>query len=272
MQSSCSSLAGKCALITGASRGIGRGIALRLAERGAAVAVNYHQNESAAQAVVSEIQAAGGKAIALQADVSDPDQLTGLIQSAHKCLGALDIFVSNALGDLLGFMASPLSVSLSQWDAAHQCQSRAFLVGVQQAASLLREGGRIIAISYWPGSHLGGFAPYFAMGAQKSTLESMCRYFAVSLAPRRITVNTVCAGLTDDSVLNHLPHATQQAMLVWLRSGWNPTGRPGTPADIGGAVSTLCSDDAAWITGQTIVADGGASLMSPEVPLLFQQS
>ena len=93
---------------------------------------------------------------------------------------------------------------------------------------------------------------------------------AVALAPRGITVNAVCPGITDDSIVNHLPPEACAAMLGWLRSGWTPSRRPGTPADIGGAVAALCSDDAAWITGQTIAADGGASLMNPEIPLDFQ--
>ena len=264
-------LAGKFALVTGASRGIGRGIALRLADRGAAVAINYHKNENAANEVVGLIQERGGKAIAVQADVASSEEMANLVHKVHSTFGALDIFVNNALGDLLSFMAPPLTVTLDQWDAAFQCQPRAFLVGVQHAAPLMREGGRVIAISYWPGSHLGGFSSYFAMGANKASLESMCRYFAVSLAGRGITVNTICAGITDDSIVNQLPLPAQEAMLDWLKSGWNPMCRPGTPADIGGAVSTLCADDAAWITGQTIVADGGASLMCPEIPLFFQK-
>lgn len=96
-------------------------------------------------------------------------------------------------------------------------------------------------------------------------------YLAVALAPRRITANAICAGITNDSILNKLPAPALAAMLEWLRSGWNPTGRAATPADIGGAVA-LCSDDAEWITGQTIVADGGASLMNPEVPLFLQKN
>lgn len=264
-------LHGKFALVTGASRGIGRGIALRLAERGASVAVNYRVNEAAAQETVQRIQSLGVEAFALQADVTSPDELASLVQQTHTRFGALDIFVQNALGDLLGFMSPPSLVTLEQWDAACQCQARAFLVAFQQAAPLLRNGGRILAVSYWPGSHLGGFLPYFAMGANKAALEAMCRYFAVTLAPRGITVNAVCPGLTDDSILNQLPQPAQDAILGWLESGWNPMRRATTPADIGGAVASLCTDDAGWITGQTIVADGGASLMSPEMPLAFQQ-
>ncbi|MEO8853172.1 MAG: SDR family oxidoreductase, partial [Ginsengibacter sp.] len=120
------------------------------------------------------------------------------------------------------------------------------------------------------GSHAGGFLPYFAMGTNKAAVEAMCRYFAVALAPRGITVNAICAGITDDSIVNALPKEAQDAMLSWLKEGWNPMKRAGTPADIGGAVASLCADDAGWITGQTIIADGGASLMNPEVPLFFQ--
>jgi enoyl-[acyl-carrier protein] reductase III len=86
-----------------------------------------------------------------------------------------------------------------------------------------------------------------------------------------MTVNTICAGITNDSIVNALPQEVQDALLAWLKGGWNPMGRAGTPADIGGAVAALCSEDAAWITGQTIVADGGSSLMSTEVLLIFQQ-
>jgi NAD(P)-dependent dehydrogenase (short-subunit alcohol dehydrogenase family) len=264
-------LHGKFALVTGASRGIGRGIALRLAERGAAVAVNFLQNEPAALDTVARIKSGGGEAFAVQANVAHPDELAAMVRDVHDQFGALDIFVHNALGDLLGFMSPPLQVTLEQWNAALECQQQAFLVGVQTAAPLLRDKGRIIAMSYWPGSHLGGFLPYFAMGTNKAAIEAMCRYFAVALAPRKITVNAICPGITDDSIVNHLPQPAVDAMVAWLLEGWNPTGRQGTPADIGGAVAALCSDDAGWITGQTIVADGGASLMSSEVPLVFQR-
>jgi enoyl-[acyl-carrier protein] reductase III len=143
---------------------------------------------------------------------------------------------------------------------------------MREVAGLLRDGGRVVAKSYWPGSHLGGFQPYFAMGTNKAAIEAMCRYYAVALAPRGITVNAVCAGITDDSIVNRLPPEAQAAMLDWLRGGWSPARRPTTPADVGGAVAALCTGDAGWITGQTIVVDGGASLMNPEVPLFFQQS
>jgi enoyl-[acyl-carrier protein] reductase III len=264
-------LQAKFALVTGASRGIGRGIALRLAERGAAVAVNFLQNEAAAADTVAQIKSRGGEAFSLQANVAHPDELANIVRQVNERFGALDIYVHSALGDLLEFMSPPLQVTLEQWNAAVRCQQQAFLVGVQTAAPLLRDHGRILAMSYWPGSHLGGFLPYFAMGANKAGIEAMCRYFAVALALRGITVNALCPGITDDSIANKLPPQAEQAILTWLRDGWTPMGRPGTPQDIGGAVVAPCSDDAGWITGQTIIADGGASLMSPEVPLAFQR-
>ena len=122
-------------------------------------------------------------------------------------------------------MSPPSQVTLEQWDDAYRCQSRAFLVGFKEASPLLRDGGRVFAISYWPGSHLGRFLPYFAMGTNKAALEAMCRYFDGSLVPRGITANTICAGITDDSIVKQLPAESQQAMLDWLRSGWNPMGR-----------------------------------------------
>ena len=264
-------LEGKFALVTGSSRGIGRGIAVRLAERGAAVAINCLENEAAGRDTLTKVRDCGAQGMLVRADVSRPAELARLVGEVRDSFGALDVFVHNALGNLLGFLAPPFALTLEQWDEAFHAQGRAFYVGMREAMPLLRDGGRVVALSYWPGSHLGGFQPYFAMGANKATVEAMCRYYAVALAPRRITVNAVCAGITDDSIVNRLPPEAQGAMLDWLRSGWSPARRPTTPADVGGAVAALCSDDAGWITGQTIVVDGGASLMSPEVPLGFQQ-
>jgi NAD(P)-dependent dehydrogenase (short-subunit alcohol dehydrogenase family) len=264
-------LRGKFALVTGGSRGIGRGIALRLAERGATVAVNYLRDKAAAQDTLGGIRERGAEGVVVRADVSRPEEVSSMVGQVRESFGTLDIFVNNALGNLLGFMSSPTEVTLEQFDEAYHCQARAFLTGVREVSGILSDGGRIVALSYWPGSHAGGFLPYFAMGTNKAALEAMCRYFAVALAPRGITVNTVCAGITDDSIVNRLPQEAQDAMLSWLRSGWSPRGRPTTPADVAGAVAALCTEDAAWITGQTIVADGGATLMNPEVPLAFQR-
>jgi len=130
----------------------------------------------------------------------------------------------------------------------------------------MANGGRIIAVTYAQGSRTGGLAPWVGMGSAKAAMESLVRYFAVALAPRNITVNAVSPGWTEDSVLNSLPDPVQDLIRNWHKSGWTPMRRLGTPQDIGNVVGLLCSADAGWITGQTIYADGGASLMTPEVP------
>ena len=122
------------------------------------------------------------------------------------------------------------------------------------------------AISFAPGGRFGSWQPWVAMGAAKAAMEVPVRYFAVALASRGITVNTISPGWVEDSVLNSLPDAVQDLIRNWHSRGWTPIGRLGTPEDIGNVVSLFCSEQASWITGQVIYADGGASLMTPEVP------
>jgi enoyl-[acyl-carrier-protein] reductase (NADH) len=124
----------------------------------------------------------------------------------------------------------------------------------------------IIALTYAQGSRTGGLQPWVGMGSAKAAMESLVRYFAVALAKRGITVNAISPGWTENSVLNSLPDQVQELIRNWHQSGWTPMGRLGTPEDIGNVVSLFCSEQAGWITGQVIYADGGASLMSPEVP------
>ena len=131
------------------------------------------------------------------------------------------------------------------------------------------DGGRIVAITFAPGGQKGSWQSWIAMGAAKAAMEASLRYFAVSLAKRRITVNAISPGLTEDSVLNSLPDEAVQLARDWHQR-WTPMGRLGTPADIGNIVALLCTDDASWITGQTIHADGGASLMDTVLPLEMQ--
>ncbi len=132
-------------------------------------------------------------------------------------------------------------------------------------------GGRVIAITYSPGTISGSWQSWVAMGAAKSALEVLCRYFAVALAPRGITVNAISPGWIDDSVLTTLPGQVQQMIREHQENGWTPMRRLGTPADVGNAVALFCAKEAGWITGQVVAADGGASLMSPALPLAIQQ-
>jgi len=159
-----------------------------------------------------------------------------------------------------------MDIPLEHWDAAFDSQAKAFLLGVREAARLMPDGGRVVALTYAAGSRTGGLQPWVGMGSAKAALESLVRYFAVALAKRRITVNAVSPGWTEDSVLSSLPPEAQSLIRNWHSNGWTPMGRLGTPADIGNVLALLCQEEAEWITGQVIYADGGASLMNPEVP------
>src|SRR6266403_808397 len=265
-------LRGKYALVTGGSRGIGRGIALKLGESGAKVAVHYYQKEDQAKATLEKLRACGSDGFVLQADVCKPEEIRRMIARVKSEFGALDIFVNNARPEVATFYEGPMTIRLDMFDFAINSQAKAFLVGVQEAVPMLRDGGRIIAITYAPGGRFGSWQPWVAMGAAKSAMECLCRYFAVALARRKITVNAISPGWIEDSVLNTLPKAAQNLIRNWHQGGWTPMGRLGTPADIGNAVALLCSEEAGWITGQLIAVDGGAGLMDAALPLEIQQA
>lgn len=256
----------KYALITGSSRGIGKGIALKLAEQGVHVAIHYYQNRSAADNTLAEVRKLGGDGFIVQADVTNPEEIAGIFKQIRNNFGKLDIFVANARPEAPAFFYPPFEITLEQWDAAFDSQAKAFLISVREAVPLMREHGRIIAMTHSPGGRTGSLQPWVAMGSAKAALESLVRYFAVALAKSGITVNAVSPGWIEDSVLNSLPEPAQEAIRNWHTRGWTPMGRLGTPADIGKTVALLCSDNADWITGQVIFADGGASLMDPGHP------
>lgn len=264
------SLDARYALVTGSSRGIGRGIALKLAEHGVNVAINYYQNEGAAKETLALVRERGSDGFIVRADVSQPEEVRGLFDRVQGEFGALDVFVSNARSELSTFYQPPLSITLDKWHMALDSQAEAFLLSAQESARLMAEGGRIIAVTYAPSARLGSWQSWIAMGSAKAALEALCRYFAVALAGRGITVNAISPGFTEDSVLNSLPPEVQDRIRAWHAGGWTPMGRLGTPEDIGNAVMLLCSKEAQWITGQVLYADGGASLMDPGLPLEIQ--
>jgi NAD(P)-dependent dehydrogenase (short-subunit alcohol dehydrogenase family) len=264
------SFQGKKALITGGSRGIGRGIALKLAAGGAQVAIHYYQNKEAAQATLEKVRALGSNGFLVQADVCRTEEVLRLFQRVRSEFGSLDMFINNARPEASAFYEAPMDITLEKWDAAMDSQAKAFLIGVREAVPLMSNGGRIIAISFAPGGRFGSWQPWVAMGAAKAAMEVLVRYFAVALARRGITVNTISPGWVEDSVLNSLPEAFQTGIREWQERGWTPMGRLGTPADIGNAVALICSEESSWITGQLIDVDGGASLVDAHLPLEFQ--
>jgi len=184
-------LDGKYALITGSSRGIGRGIALALAESGVNVAVHYFQNQSAAIETLAQVRKRGSDGLLVQADVMRPDQIGARFRKLEREFGKLDIFVSNARPEAPTFYQPPLDITLKQWDTAFDSQAKAFLVGVREALPLMSDGGRILAMTYAEGSRTGGLQPWVGMGSAKAALESLVRYFAVAVAKRGITVNAI---------------------------------------------------------------------------------
>ena len=272
------SLNGKHALITGSSRGIGRGIALKLAASGAKVAIHYYQNEAAANDTLGQVRKRGSDGLVIQADVRRPEQIIAMFGKVQAEFGKLDIFVSNARTDLPTFYQKPLEITPEQWDMAMDSQAKAFLLGAREAARLMSDEGRVIAITYSPGGRTGSWQPWVAMGSAKAALDSLVRYFAVALAPRRITVNGISPGgvfgppnVVEGGVLRSLPQDIQDATRAWHEGGWTPMRRLGTPEDIGNAVTLLCMEEAGFITGQIIHVDGGASIMDTVFPLEIQQ-
>src|SRR6266850_1055656 len=184
-------LKGKHALVTGGSRGIGRGIALKLAESGARVAVHYYVNEAAAKETLERVRKHGADGFIVQADVSRVEDVRRMFAEVKQRFGTLDVFVANARPEAAKFYQAPMEITLEAWDHAMDSQAKAFLVGVREAAGFMGHGGRIVAITYAPGGQRGTWQPWVAMGSAKAALESLVRYFAVALAPRGITVNSV---------------------------------------------------------------------------------
>jgi len=262
---------GETALVTGASRGIGRGIALKLAESGIKkIGVHYHQNEAAAEETAGRVRERGAEALLLQADVSKVDDIVRMFATVRAIFGTLDILVSNARPDIEHFYQPVFEIPLDHWQIAFDSQARALLIAAREGVTFMKNGGRIIAVTYAPGGRTGSWQPWVAMGSAKAAMESLCRYLAWSLAKRGISVNAVSPGATDDSVFNTLPSEVLETIRGWAESGWVPMRRLTTPADVGNVVALLCSEEAGFVTGQTLHVDGGASLALGDLPLALQ--
>ncbi len=245
-------LAGKIALVTGGSRGIGRGIALELARRGAAVAVNYVHSAEAAAEVVGEIEAGGGRAVALQADVGDFEAAATLVQAAREALGGLHILVNNA-----GITRDTLLMRMREedWDAVLRTNLKgAFNVCQAAARPLMRQRwGRIINISSVSG--LMGQAGQVNYAASKAGLIGLTKSLARELGSRGITANVVAPGFVSTDMTAKLDDALQARMRELI-----PLGRFGEVADVARVVAFLASEESAYITGAVLPVDGGLSM------------
>ncbi len=238
----------RVALVTGAARGIGAAVALRLAQDGFAVVVNYAANAAAAEALVGKIEGAGGRALAARADVSDPGAVRGLFEVTERALGGVDVLVNNA-----GIMT--LANVADTGDAAFDRLIAVNLKGtfntLREGARRLREGGRIINFS---SSVVGLLQPTYAVyAATKAGVEAMTAVLAKELRGRNITVNAIAPGPTaTDLFLNG-----KSPELIDRLAKLAPLERLGEPADIAAAVAFLAGPDGAWINGQTLRANGG---------------
>ena len=239
------SLAQKVALVTGASRGIGRGIALRLARDGCSVAINYAQAEAHAAQVVEEIRALGREAISVRCDIADLDQVRAMVAQAHHRFGRLDILVNNA-GNAI--RKSFDEISESDYDYQFGLARGSFFA-MQEAARLMTEGGRIINISSAAVKNCPADASIYA-GA-KSAMEAFSRSLSREVGKRGITVNVVAPGATMTELLQNAPEAILQSVKR------NAFGRAAQVEEVADVVAMLCGPDARWLTGQIIHADGG---------------
>lgn len=242
------------ALVTGASRGIGRAIALRLADEGARVAVHHGSSARAARDVVAQIVSRGGSAFAIGAPLGVPGDAAALWAAFDEHADGVDVIVNNA--GVLGERAPYAEVSAAAYDEVFAINTRAPFFVVQQGLSRLRDGGRVVNIST-SFTHGARNPELLAYAMSKAAVDAFSAHLAKLLGPRGITVNAVGPGATDTDM-----------NAAWLRtpegreavSSRSPLGRVAEPKDVADIVAFLASDDARWVTGQWLDATGGALL------------
>lgn len=242
----------KAALVTGASRGIGRACALRLAADGYAVAINYAHNEAEAQAVLDEIRQNGGEGMLCRADVSDPAQVKQMMRDVNKTLGGPDVLVNNAgiVRDEYLLMLNPETL-----DRCMELNVKGYFYCAQQAVLKMfrKKSGVVVNISSVSGSFaLPGQSVY---SATKGAVNAMTRTMAKELAPYGIRVNGVAPGFIETDMLDALPEEKKEEYLKAI-----PMHRLGQAQEVAGVVSMLVSDACAYMTGQILTLDGGLSL------------
>jgi enoyl-[acyl-carrier protein] reductase III len=252
-------LENKKALVTGSGRGIGRAIALKLAENGADVVINYVRNQKPAEETAELIRKMGKESLVVRANVARIEHIERLFEEIEMHFGGLDIFVSNAAS---GFNRPALEQKDSGWEHTMNVNARAFLFCMQKAAPLFekRGGGRVIAISSQGSTRV--LPDYIAVGASKAALEALTRYLAVELGPLNISVNAVSPGLVETDALKHFATLGDPTMIPRTIEN-TPAGRLVTPEDVANLVAFLCTPEAEMIRGQVIVVDGGFALGVP---------
>jgi len=245
-------LTGKVALVTGAARGIGRAIALKLAGAGCDVAANYYNSAEEAEALCTEIRALGRRACAIKASVGVPDSVDELFAEFRQHFDRLDILVSNAAS---GVLKPTTEMTLKHWRWCLETNALALNLLTQRALPLFGAGARVIALSSLGASR--AMPGYGFIGASKAALEALARALAQELGPRGIRVNVVSAGVVDTDALAYFPNRDELLASYAQRA---PAGPVLTPQDVAGAVYLLCLPEAAMINGHTLVVDGGFAI------------
>jgi enoyl-[acyl-carrier protein] reductase III len=245
----------KVAVVTGSSRGIGKAIALRLAKEGYNIVVNYARSKTAALETAKEIEALGRKALVVKANVGDVEKIKAMFAQVDEAFGRVDVLINNAAS---GVLRPAMELEESHWNWTMDINSKALLFCAQEAAKRMEKvgGGKIVSIS-----SLGSIRyleNYTAVGVSKAAVESLTRYLAVELAPKNISVNAVSGGAVDTDALKHFPNREE---LLADAVAKTPAGRMVKPEDIVNVVMFLLSDQAEMIRGQTIIVDGGRSLL-----------
>ncbi|HEX2345974.1 MAG TPA: SDR family oxidoreductase [Gaiellaceae bacterium] len=240
---------GASVLVTGGSRGIGRAIALRFASLGAArVAIGYMRGDRAAEETASQLRALGAEPILVRGNVASQRVANEVVE-----LGPLDVLVHAAA---TGVIRPALETEDKHWDWTLSANARALLSLARAAAPAMPRGSSILGLSSLGSARV--LENYALVGASKAALEALVRYLAVELAPSGIRVNAVSAGVVETGALEYFPN--RDAMLEMGRR--NPVGRIVSPEDVAACVTFLCSADAEMIRGQTLVVDGGWSLLA----------
>jgi enoyl-[acyl-carrier protein] reductase III len=242
----------KVALVTGAARGIGRAVALKLAAEGCDIAANYYNSADEAESLCAEIRSLGRRAIAIQGSVGIPDSVDEIFTEFRRHFDRLDIIVSNAAS---GVLKPAMEMGLKHWRWCMETNALALNLLAQRALDLMGSGGRIIVLSSLGATR--AMPSYGFVGASKAALESLARALAQELGPRGIRVNVVSAGVVDTDALAYFPNRDELLADFARRT---PAGPVLTPQDVAGAVYLLCLPEAAMINGHTLVVDGGFAI------------
>ncbi|KAG9678937.1 hypothetical protein KCU99_g1902, partial [Aureobasidium melanogenum] len=257
------SLAGKVALVTGSSRGIGAAIALRLASHGADVIINYNSSASSAEEIANRARSFGVRASTIKADVSRADQIKAMFEKAIAEFKRLDIVMSNSGIEHFGELAQ---ITPEDIDRVLGVNVKAQFLVSQQAFKYLGNNGRLVLISSV--SAVMGFLNHALYSASKAAIQGMVKSFAWDFGSRGITVNCIAPGgiKTDmyaDAAAKYIPGGDKMSIeeIDAKVSQWSPLGRPGFPDDIAGVVALLASEEAQWITGQTMHVNGGTYMV-----------